>query len=145
MINHLLVICLGNICRSPMAEVLLKKALPNKTISSAGLTGITEGWMADPSSIRVMNDHHMDLSLHRAKPLTADLLKDVDLVLTMELEQIKTIETRFPETKGKVMRLGHYLNCDIPDPFNHSLEVFYKTYDLINKSIESFVSKHPGL
>lgn len=143
--NHLLVVCLGNICRSPIAEALLKKELPNCSISSAGLTTATEGWMADPSSVRVMHEQNMDITMHRARPITSKMVQEANLILVMEFSQVKAIENRFPNAKGKVMRLGHYLNCDISDPFNQSLDVFYKTYDVILKSVQTFVLNHPNL
>lgn len=117
MINHILVLCLGNICRSPMAEGILKKRLPRKTIVSAGLRGMT-GWTADPTSARVMLEHGIDISTHRARNLTREMVEEADLILTMEQQQTQAVESRFPEAKGKVMRLGQYGNYDIADPFN---------------------------
>ncbi|MDL2284396.1 low molecular weight phosphotyrosine protein phosphatase [Oxalobacter sp. OttesenSCG-928-P03] len=144
MINHILVLCLGNICRSPMAEGLLKEKFPEKTITSAGLRGMT-GWTADPSSIRIMAKHGIDITSHRGRNLTRQMVEEADLILTMEEQQTRTVESRFPEAKGKIMRLGEYGNYDIADPFNRSIEFFKKTYELIEKGVDQLIRNHPGL
>ncbi len=144
MINNILVLCLGNICRSPMAEGLLKEKLPEKTITSAGLRGMT-GWTADPSSIRIMESHGIDIQAHRARNLTRQMIEEADLILTMEAQQTLTVESRFPQAKGKVMRLGEYGNYDIADPFNRSIEFFLKTYELIEEGVELLIRNQSSL
>jgi protein-tyrosine phosphatase len=128
-----------------MAEGLLRERFPDKIVSSAGLLDITADWTADPSSVRVMREHGIDISSHRAKTLTLQMVEDADLILTMEEQQTRTVESRFPEAKGKVMRLGEYGGYDIADPFNRSLEFFMETYMLIEQSIEQLISRQPNL
>lgn len=127
-----------------MAEGLLKKKFPEKFIASAGLRGMN-GWTADPSSIRIMEEHGIDIRSHRARNLTSKMVKEADLILTMEAQQTTTVESRFPEAKGKVMRLGEYGNYDIADPFNRSIEFFKKTYELIEEGVEQLISNKPDL
>lgn len=97
------------------------------------------GWTADPSSIRIMEKHHIDITQHRGKNLTKEMIEQADLILTMEEQQTRTVESRFPESKGKVMRLGEYGRYDIADPFNRSLEFFEKTYELIEQAVEQLI------
>lgn len=136
MIQNILVICLGNICRSPMAEGLLKQRYPDKKISSAGLREITVGWSADPFSIRVMKENGIDISRHRARLLTNDLLKNVDLVITMEKEQSDIVKYSFPNFRGKIIRVGEYGNYDVPDPYSKNIKYFQESFDLISKGID---------
>ncbi len=136
MIQNILVICLGNICRSPMAEGLLKQRYPDKDVTSAGLRDITVGWSADPFAIRVMKEHGIDIGHHRAKLLTADLLKKADLVLTMEKGQSDIVRYSFPNYQGKILRIGEYDNYDVPDPYSRNIKAFHESFDLISKGIE---------
>ena len=89
-------------------EGLLKRKLPHKIVTSAGLRGMT-GWTADPYSIQVMQEHGMDISVHRAKNLTQKMVDEADLILTMEKQQVLIVESRFPESKGKVIRLANIM------------------------------------
>ncbi|WAV92535.1 low molecular weight phosphotyrosine protein phosphatase [Oxalobacter aliiformigenes] len=136
MINSILVICLGNICRSPMAEGLLKKRYPDKDIASAGLEDITAGWFADPSAIHVMKENGIDISRHRARVLTKALLEKADLVLAMEKRQSDSIRSRFPNYRGKIMRVGEFGNYDVPDPYSKDINAFHESFDLISKGLD---------
>ncbi len=136
-IQNILVICLGNICRSPMAEGMLKKRYPDKQIASAGLREITAGWSADPFSIRVMRENGIDISRHRARVLTADMLKKADLVLTMEKEQSEIVKYSFPNYRGKIMRIGEFGDYDVPDPYSRNINAFRESYELISQGIDA--------
>lgn len=135
-IQNILVICLGNICRSPMAEGLLKQRYPDRKVSSAGLREITVGWSADPFAIRVMKEHGMDISRHRARLLTNELLKDVDLVVTMEKEQSDIVKYSFPNFKGKIIRVGEYGDYDVPDPYSKNIKAFEESFNLISEGLD---------
>lgn len=140
-INSILVICLGNICRSPMAEGLLQKRYPDKNIASAGLQDITAGWPADPSSVTVMKKHGIDISRHRARPLTPELLEKADLVLTMESRQSDSIRQRFPDYRGKIMRIGEFGDYDVPDPYAGNIDAFHESFELISKGLDG-IDRH---
>lgn len=118
-----------------MAEGLLKQRYPDKNIGSAGLREITAGWSADPFSIRVMKENGIDISRHRARLLTSDLLKNVDLVITMEKEQSDIIQYSFPNFKGKIIRVGEYGNYDVPDPYSRNIKYFHESFELISKGL----------
>lgn len=123
-----------------MAEGLLKQRYPDKTIGSAGLREITVGWSADPFSIRVMREHGVDISRHRARLLTNELLKDVDLVITMEKEQSDIVKYSFPNFKGKIIRVGEYGNYDVPDPYSKNIKAFEESFKLISQGIDQIDS-----
>ena len=86
--KNILVVCIGNICRSPMAEGLLKHALVacNKdgcTVSSAGLSALT-GHPPDPKACQLMIEKGIDISYYRACQLNKEMIRKADLILVME-------------------------------------------------------------
>lgn len=130
MIRRILVVCIGNICRSPMAEGLLKRALPDLQISSAGLAALV-GYGADPIAIQIMAGQGIDIGAHRARMVTDALVRDSDLILVMDSRQQEQIAAGYPHARGKVFRLGETTRQDIPDPYRQSAEVFRSSFDLI--------------
>lgn len=134
-IENILVVCVGNICRSPMGEFFLKHNNPNLNISSAGLSALVNH-PADDKAIFCMDQKHIDIRTHRARQINEDLISQSDLILTMSLNQQKHIEQHWPFAKGKVFRLGHWQGENVPDPYRHDQAFFNETC----KNIEKFVS-----
>ena len=134
-INNILVVCVGNICRSPMAEYFLKEAHPNLHIESAGLSAMV-GHAADDKAIDCMNAKNIDMHSHIAKQINADLIKQSDLILVMSHNQQKHIEQTWPFAKGKVFRLGHWQGQNVTDPYKHDQAFFNETCS----NIQSYVS-----
>lgn len=134
MIDNILVLCLGNICRSPMAEGILKRELPNKTIWSAGIQALV-GYPADPTSVAIMREHGMDIGAHRAQNLVEWMVKKADLILVMEAEQKRHVEKTYPISKGKVWRIGEFGNFDVADPYRQDKAAFDESFRLINVGI----------
>jgi len=137
MINNILVICLGNICRSPMAEGILKSQLPGKTIQSAGISALV-GHPADPNSVQVMQEQGIDISAHGAQSLVERMVSAADLILTMDLDQKRFVEKTYFTSKGKVMRLGEFGKFDIGDPYKQNIEAFRLSYRLITQGVNDW-------
>jgi protein-tyrosine phosphatase len=133
----ILVLCAGNICRSPMAEALLKAALPQKTIQSAGIIGLS-GHPADPLAVECMRELGIDISHHVGRHLDRQLVLNADIILTMTLEQVKIVEQQWPFSKGKVFRLCHWSNKEIVDPYQHPKEVFLAARNLIIQGVSEW-------
>jgi protein-tyrosine phosphatase len=140
MMQNILVICIGNICRSPMAEGMLKQALPGKTIRSAGL-GALVGSPADPHSVQIMAEQGIDISAHRAQSISTRLVQEADLILTMDLEQKQAVENGFIGSKGKVFRLGEFAKLDIADPYRQGIDRFRKAHSLIQQGVQVFAKR----
>ena len=138
--DHILVVCVGNICRSPMAEALLKQRFPNKTIDSAGV-GALVGHAADPAAIEIMAKQQIDITSHIAKQIDEQLAKKVDLIFTMSDGQTKWIEERWPFCRGKTFKLGHWMDKDIADPYKHEMSAFETAYQDIVDGVAQWADK----
>ena len=104
MIDSILVVCVGNICRSPMAEGLLRQSLPDRRIASAGIDALA-GQPADPIAIELMRARDLDITAHRARQLQPRMIIDAGMVLVMELAHRRHLESQYPPARGKIFRL----------------------------------------
>ena len=138
--ENILVVCVGNICRSPMAEALLKQRFPDKNIDSAGV-GALVGHGADPAAIEIMQQQNIDITGHIAKQIDEALALKYELILTMSDGQTKWIEERFPFCRGKTFKLGHWRDKDIADPYKHEMSAFITAYQDIVSSIDEWQDK----
>jgi len=138
--DNILVVCVGNICRSPMAEALLKQRFPNKNIDSAGV-GALVGHPADPTALEIMTEQQLDITKHVAKQLDESLAKKADIIFTMSDGQTKWIEERWPFCRGKTFKLGHWKDKDIADPYKHEKSAFETAYQDIVDSLEQWSEK----
>lgn len=138
--NNILVVCVGNICRSPMAEALLKQRYPRKNIDSAGV-GALVGHSADPAALEIMAKQEIDITNHVAKQIDEGLAKKADLIFTMSDGQTKWIEERWPFCRGKTFKLGHWQDKDIADPYKHEMSAFQTAYQDIVDSLEQWADK----
>ena len=145
MFNKILVVCVGNICRSPSGERILQAKLPNKHIASAGVGTAKSGLMgkpADKMAAEVALAHGYSLDGHQAQQVTRDLCRDYDLILVMEKGHIDAVTSIAPEVRGKTMLFGQWIGQqDIPDPYRLSKEAFDHAYDLIEKAADAWAKK----
>ncbi|RLV60381.1 low molecular weight phosphotyrosine protein phosphatase [Parashewanella curva] len=145
MFNKILVVCVGNICRSPVGEYLLKKQLPNKHIASAGIASKKsklEGKPADNSMIELASENGLDISMHQSQQLTREMCNEYDLILVMEKGHIDAVTSINPAVRGKTMLLGQWIGQkEIPDPYKMSKEAFEHAYSLIDQSTREWAKK----
>ena len=141
MINSVLVICVGNICRSPIGERILRQALPDLNIHSAGVAAGV-GAQADSVATEAAHEIGIDLEGHIARQLTDEIGAAHDLILVMEPGHRSEISRRFPQLSGRTMLFDHWTRgAGIADPYRKPIEVHRAARDLIATSAAAWVQK----
>ncbi|MGP8435080.1 low molecular weight protein-tyrosine-phosphatase [Paraburkholderia fungorum] len=135
MIGSVLMVCEGNVCRSPVARVMLQRELPHLVVSSAGTRALV-GERADPLAVQLAGERGLDLTDHVATALTWEDVRGAELILSMTQDQRELISTTYPFARGKVFRLGEHDQIDIVDPYQRHRTAF----DLAFAQIEHGVS-----
>ena len=139
--KHILVVCTGNICRSPTGEYLLKKELGEGfDVMSAGLGALVDH-PAHELSQKIALEHGVDMSAHRARQINLDILKWADLILVMENGHKMDLLHRYPWLEGKVFRYGEPQRVDVPDPYRRPENAFVLGGNFISKLTPYWVEK----
>jgi protein-tyrosine phosphatase len=138
--KSILVVCEGNICRSPMAQGLLAAALPQVQVHSAGL-GAMIGSPAEETAVRLMQARGIDISAHRATQITRQMCVQADMVLVMDADQRKRLEAMYPQACGRVFRVGEYSKRDIPDPYRQPERAFRDALSLIDEGLREWLQR----
>lgn len=127
--QSVMTVCIGNICRSPLAEAALRRACPRIELSSAGLHA-PEGAPADPVASTIAAERGLDLSEHEARRFRSAEAGDCDLILVMEAGHKREILKKAPQLGGRVMLLTHWNGGQpIADPYRRSAEAHRKAAD----------------
>lgn len=141
MIASVLVVCVGNICRSPLAERLLAQALPGMTFGSAGLAAVV-GAGADSDASAVAAEIGIDLGGHVARQLNTEIGASHDLILVMEPSHRAETMRRFPSLSGRIMLIDHWTGGRaIADPYRRTLEMHRATRDKIAQAAAGWVAR----
>lgn len=138
MFQRILIVCTGNICRSPLAAGLLKAQRAELDVTSAG-TRAPVGLPADPHAVACAHERGADLARHRSRHLDAESLAGRDLVLTAERCHLEDVLAAFPASRGRVYRLGHWRDVDIPDPIGCDRDVFEETAQVIEACVADWL------
>ena len=136
-------VCLGNICRSPLAEGILKNKLPKKNfrIDSAGTAGYHIDKAPDIRSVEIAAKNGIDISNQKARKFTADDFDRFDKIFAMDrrnLNHIKQMANTLEDSKKVSLLLG---NDQVPDPYYGNRDSFIKIYDIIDRACEELSNK----
>ncbi|MCK0152851.1 low molecular weight phosphotyrosine protein phosphatase [Alcanivorax sp. S6407] len=136
-----MVVCDGNICRSPTVAAMLNELKPGLTIASAGLVGL-EGQDMEPTARAVAEQNGLACGEHIARKLTSEMCRDSDLILVMEGRQKDRLSQKFPEASGKTFLLSHWNGKhDIPDPYKRGRDAFERIYPMMQAAAKAWSEK----
>jgi protein-tyrosine phosphatase len=145
MFERILVICTGNICRSPMAEALLRQQLQQAgrkvEVRSAGVGALVNA-QADPPARERMLARGLDIEAHRAQQFNTELGRWADLILVMEKSHREAVADIDPTARGKTYLLGHWNGGkDIPDPYKRADAVYTQALAMIDAALPDWIRK----
>jgi len=141
MVRHVLTVCTGNICRSPVAEAALRQAAPDLVVGSAGLQALV-GHKIDDDSAQAARAIGIRLHDHRARQFDAEIGHLADLILVMEPHHRNEIAQRWPHLLGKTFLLGHFeQGKSIPDPYRRGSAMHMHMAELVRDSIGHWAAR----
>ena len=151
-VMKILMVCLGNICRSPLAEGILQekawKAGLNWSVESAGTNGYHTGEAPHHLSMKVAAANGIDISKQRSRRFSAADLEQYDIIYAMAadvLEEMKRIsKNKFDDKKVELFLNERYPgeNRDVPDPWSGPEKGYHEVYGIINEACDHIVKKY---
>ena len=142
----ILFVCLGNICRSPLAEgvaqnILEKEGL-NLVVDSAGTSNWHEGEAPCAHSIKIARENEVDISQQRSRPVTKQDIEDFDYVLAMDAQNKSDLENFGFTNVYKLGDFGGYKGANVPDPyFFPGFEGFKKVFEMVDVCVKDFLEQ----
>lgn len=148
----ILMVCLGNICRSPLAEGILREKAAgnglNWIIDSAGTNGYHTGEAPHPLSQKVAKLHGIDISHQRARRFMKTDFDKYDLIYAMaddvQDEMKKIAGEKYDSRKVDLLLNELYAgkNMDVPDPWYGPEPGYHEVFELINRACEALIEKY---
>ncbi|NUS22020.1 MAG: low molecular weight phosphotyrosine protein phosphatase [Mesorhizobium sp.] len=148
-INSILFVCLGNICRSPLAEGVFRAVLAEHgrdlLVDSAGTGGWHAGEQPDRRSITVAAEHGVDLSGQRARKVLPEDFSRFDLILGMDRANVRDLKAlASPAARDRIHLYLDFATgkaMDVPDPYYDGAEAFASVYRMIREASEALAKR----
>ena len=147
----ILMVCLGNICRSPLAEGILRSKISEKHIvASAGTISFHEGSPPDKRSTKIAKEYGVDISHQRANYFTEKHLEDFDKIFCMDLKNLEDVlsKAKSEEQRNKVSLIMEEAGVlsdekiEVPDPYYGDMSDFEMVYQMLDQACEAIVKKY---
>lgn len=148
--TRILMVCLGNICRSPLAEGILKsKVDPEKVfVDSAGTSNYHVDDAPDPRSVSIARERELDITSQRGRQFSVKDFDNFDKIYVMDMSNYHDVISlaRNEEDKQKVSLILNEIfpgeNVEVPDPYHGGNDGFSKVYDMLDEACEVIAKKH---
>ena len=148
MATKILMVCLGNICRSPLAEGIMRSKLSEDFIvDSAGTGGWHAGELPDKRSIATAKNRGLDITNQRARQFKRSDFDTFDHIFVMDNSNYKDVLALAPneEAKSKVKLILNEIfpneNVDVPDPYYGGQDGFENVFDMLDQACEEIARK----
>lgn len=149
---RILMVCLGNICRSPLAEGILKdkvkKASLGWEVDSAGIGDWHTGELPDQRSISTARQHNIDITDQRARQIRKEDLHSFDLILAMDdsnLRQIQLLAKQVQNPTAQIEMILNYSspgkNHSVPDPYYGGMDGFEKVFKMLDEATDRILEQ----
>ena len=146
----ILMVCLGNICRSPLAEGIMQNKINQNgldwEVDSSGTGAWHSGELPDPRSIKVAKKHNIDITNQRGRQFQAHDLDEFDLILTMDASNYQNVKrlASTQEHEDKIHLIMNFanpgMNQTVPDPY-YGNDGFENVYEMLDEACECIVTK----
>ncbi|WP_447950676.1 low molecular weight protein-tyrosine-phosphatase [Chryseobacterium koreense] len=145
----LLMVCLGNICRSPLAEGILKSKLPDHfTVDSAGTISLHEGEQPDKRGLEIARTHGIDISGQRSRPITNRDLLDFDKIYCMDLRVYEEVVSMAKDEEQR-KKISLFLesagetgdNLEVFDPYWSGMDQWEEVYQVLDQACSVIAEK----
>ena len=147
--KHVLFVCTGNTCRSPMAEALFQKATMDRgdyTVGSAGVSA-SRGGPPNPETVAVLKKRRAPLDNFGSRPVSEEILEEATHVFAMTRGHLRTLESEFPEYSDKFHLVCEFANIpgkgigiDVPDPIGMGRSAYEETATVLEVAIPSIIA-----
>lgn len=146
----ILMVCLGNICRSPLAEGILRSKISKEhTVASAGTISMHEGEHPDERSVKTAADHGVDISHQKARYFSKEYLDTFDKIFCMDLQNLQDVlsmasheiqKTKVTLILKEAENNGEFL--EVPDPYYGDKRDFESVYQMLDEACEAIADKY---
>lgn len=148
--TRILMVCLGNICRSPLAEGILKSKVDEDEVfvDSAGTSNYHVDDYPDPRSVDIARDNNLDITSQRGRQFSVEDFDDFDRIYVMDMSNYHDVISlaRNEQDKEKVSLILNEVfpgeNVEVPDPYHGGANGFKKVYEMLDEACTIIAEKH---
>ncbi|ANF49298.1 protein-tyrosine-phosphatase [Chryseobacterium glaciei] len=144
----ILMVCLGNICRSPLAEGIMKTKLPeNFFVDSAGTISMHEGEHPDKRAVKTAENHGVDISRQKSRPIVSSDFETFDKIYCMDHRVYEDVisKTKNDEQRQKISlfleNVADRKNSEVPDPYWGDMNDFENVFQLLDKGCDAILNQ----